>query len=201
MTTSGMLTRAMEMMKDNRKAEAEALIRGFIDRNPNDPAAWALLARVVEDREQKLEALKTVLELKPDDAWAREYVSQLMDTEVLQRAYNLAKEGRQSEALYLVNQMLEKNPRSASAWMLKARLSKKKEETVHALREVLKLSPDNQQAKEYLQRIQGQSRPVSRPVEQQKRKLSWSLILGLLGLAVIFGGLCLAFTLLLCVFY
>jgi len=71
--------RAIELAKAGQEAEALEIVVQVLKEDPDQVRAWATLARLIEpkDPSQAIFALKQVLRLRPDDAWARENLARL----------------------------------------------------------------------------------------------------------------------------
>lgn len=63
---------AIEYAQQDRNDEAIELLRSAVRANPENAAAWRWLAHLTVDPDEALVALRNVLRLRPDDAWARQ---------------------------------------------------------------------------------------------------------------------------------
>ena len=71
----------------------------------------------------------------------------------MRRAVALAKAGQHDEARALVERVIGRNPENPDAWVVLAQLAPTHEEAIEALREVLRLDPENVWARTRLERL------------------------------------------------
>lgn len=76
-TPSARLQQAAELIKAGNRAAAYAILREIIPQMPNDWRAWWSLAHASTNPNERIQALKRVLQLKPDHPKAAEALSKL----------------------------------------------------------------------------------------------------------------------------
>lgn len=76
-TPSARLQQAAELIKAGDRAAAYAILREIIPQMPNDWRAWWSLAHAATNPNERIQALKRVLQLKPDHPKAAEALSRL----------------------------------------------------------------------------------------------------------------------------
>lgn len=77
----------------------------------------------------------------------------------LKRAYEMIKAGQKKEASQLLVDMLKADRNNADAWWLLANATPKKENAQQALEQVLRLRPNDENARKLLAKLQGQASP------------------------------------------
>jgi tetratricopeptide (TPR) repeat protein len=179
------------LVKKNQLAEARPLVRDFVRFYADDVRGWTILARITDDKEEKVTALEKILTIKPDDSWAKQTWDKMLGEERIREAVAKAKVGQLGEAGELVDSILSDNPDNPGAWMLKARLTKNREEAIHALKEVLRINPKNKQAKDRLSRLTGGKVSAGKEKKEPKNKF---LLFGIPAVLVL-GILCVIFVL------
>ena len=148
-----LIQRALALIDEGRNDHARVLIKQAIDSNPKNVQAWSLLVQVSESKEERVNAARKVLRLKPDDEMAQKYVVSMIDQEALRRVVDLMNLDRKEQANFLLSQLLGRNPDIPDAWTLKARLAENRAEKIEALEQVLRLKPEDEQAAQYLTRL------------------------------------------------
>ena len=201
------ILRALDLIDEGRNDHARVLIKQALESNPNNSQAWALLVQVAESQEEKVNAARQVLRLKPDDEMAQQYVTSMVDQEALRRVVDLIKLDRKKQANFLLEQVLERNQDDPDAWTLKARVAENREEAIHALEQVLRLNPDDEQAEQYLTRLHSelaqkgtQPEKVTETEEEKQdegavelfgQRLSQGAVIGIIGAILLLFTVCL----------
>lgn len=72
---------------------------------------------------------------------------------VLEQAIHLAQSGQRSQARELLQQVIEKDPHQAIAWLWLANVADSREARINALQEVLRLDPGNNTARTALEKL------------------------------------------------
>jgi peroxiredoxin len=75
--SEGILKQAEEHLRAGRLPEARAALIQVLNADPESPQAWWLLSFAVDEPERKIECMQRFLRLRPDNARARERLSQL----------------------------------------------------------------------------------------------------------------------------
>ena len=68
---------ALELVRAGHKAQAREILKAILIEDRNNPAAWAVMVQVAENRQDAITCLKQVLRLKPDDSWASKRLQEL----------------------------------------------------------------------------------------------------------------------------
>jgi hypothetical protein len=68
---------ALELVRADHKAQAREILKAILIEDRNNPAAWAVMVQVAENRQEVITCLKQVLRLKPDDSWASKRLREL----------------------------------------------------------------------------------------------------------------------------
>jgi twitching motility two-component system response regulator PilG len=107
---------------------------------------WLWKARVAASDDKKVEFLERVLELDPENEEALQAIAPFREPTPEQRfeeAKWAAVAGRRSEAMQLLDEVLDKNVQNAEAWILKSHFSLDLNEKLAALEQALEIDPDN----------------------------------------------------------
>jgi hypothetical protein len=71
-SVNGAFRRCIELINDGEVYKARAVLTRYVVRKDTDnPAAWALMAHLVDDRAEEIHCLEQVLRLQPDNHYAR----------------------------------------------------------------------------------------------------------------------------------
>ena len=79
--------------------------------------------------------------------------------ELIQESITEYKSGNKNTAKRLLASVVKKEPDNARAWYLLSQAVDKKEQAIYCLSRVLKINPDNSQAKNRLRKLEGTSKP------------------------------------------
>lgn len=77
MSNRNLFRRVLELVEAGDKAEARRLVGTEINHNPGNADAWAVMARLCDDRDRAIYYLEHALELRPHDARLRGQLQQL----------------------------------------------------------------------------------------------------------------------------
>jgi tetratricopeptide (TPR) repeat protein len=77
----------------------------------------------------------------------------MMDDELLQKAIGLVQVGNKSGAIMILKEIVTKDPKNENAWLWLASCFDKPENKIRCLQKVLKINPNNQRAKQALDRL------------------------------------------------
>lgn len=73
------LEEAVALAKAGRRSEARQIATRLVKKQPENAAAWVVLAQVVDTRDQAIDCLKQVLRLDPGHPWASLHLKRLME--------------------------------------------------------------------------------------------------------------------------
>ncbi len=76
-----------------------------------------------------------------------------MKNELYTKALTLAREGKRDEALRLLGELLRDDRNHLNGWKLRARLSQDAEEVAQSLREIIRIDPNDEKARDMLIRL------------------------------------------------
>src|SRR5204863_10053929 len=124
-----------------RAAEATAL-------TPDSESTWRALAELATSQEGRIDALRRVVHLAPEDACARTQFRQAL----LARGVMIARSDR-IEARARFQEVAALNPADLRIWQALANLADSRDERAKYLRELLRIAPDHQQARATLRRL------------------------------------------------
>ena len=82
MMAESKIDQAIELAKQGNKTEARKIMTSVIRHERDNPAAWVVLAQVVDTREQAIDCLNQILRLEPDHPWAKLHLARLTGAEV-----------------------------------------------------------------------------------------------------------------------
>ena len=77
MSEEDRIAQALELVKADRRAEAQEIVAEIIRANRHYARAWILMAKIVEDPEQALQCWEQVARLKPDDPRVQQEIAML----------------------------------------------------------------------------------------------------------------------------
>jgi tetratricopeptide (TPR) repeat protein len=77
----------------------------------------------------------------------------MMEDELLQQAIGLVQVGDKSGAIRILKEIVTKDPKNESAWLWLAASLDKTENKIRSLQKVLEINPNNQKAKQALDRL------------------------------------------------
>jgi hypothetical protein len=84
MTTEDVLGNAIELVKAEKKAEAQKLLEPYIEANPQDVIAWLWEAETWPSTEKKIKVLEMCLEHNPDNQKIRQALAALNVQKIIQ---------------------------------------------------------------------------------------------------------------------
>ena len=191
MATESLFEQIDTLIEAGQRGEAYALVKRLLAGEPDSIRGWELLARLTgqleeaELAQQQLTRIRAAGTDAPIDA-DRQPTEPEEDRQVVRRAVALAKAGQRDEARALVERVIGRSPENPDAWVVLAQLAPTREEASEALREVLRLDPDNVWARTRLERLT--SRAGAEDEQDEDRPLvGWLLAAG--GGLLIVGGL------------
>ncbi len=112
--------------------------------------AWLWKGKLAVEDDMKVEFLRRVLSINPENADAsailREVVESRLEARLIE-AKKAAIAGNNTEALEMLEQVLDKDSRNIEAWMLRSHLSNDVSDKLHSLETVLIIDPDHAAAR------------------------------------------------------
>ncbi|KXK00736.1 MAG: response regulator [Acidobacteria bacterium OLB17] len=118
-----------------------------IEHDNNSEMAWFWRASIAEDESIVVESLNRVLEINPDNDDARSALASIEDARIEKRYLAVQRtvaDGNWYEALNQLDEFLEDNLTSVSAWTLRSHISSSIEEKLLCYERVLSLDPSNE---------------------------------------------------------
>jgi len=161
-----LLQQALTAARAKHELTARDLFLEVVEINPRNEIAWMWLIGLLDDLDDCIYACEMVLNINPHNGQTRQYLAQLQAKKQKQlveqrrvyekqvrRAIELAKAGQRETALGLIRDAAQKSELSPEAWRLFADLSSDMDEQVHALKNLLALTPQDVKARETLGRL------------------------------------------------
>lgn len=176
MNVPELLKLAKELAQSGDRAKATKIVVKILEQQPDHLESLYFLAQLMQTPQQKQKVLTKILRMNPGDQTATKQLAEMALEDRLTQASNFAKGGQQEKALELVEAILKAEPENARAWFLKAKLSKNRQVAQEALNQVIRLSPDDQKAKDILARINSDQKTEDLP-KQEKEFLSGRFII------------------------
>jgi tetratricopeptide (TPR) repeat protein len=133
---------------------AQRVYRAVTNLDAGHEEAWLGQARTCQLAQDKIAALRRVLELDPDNATARremETAREQLKTDCLALVSNgeeMARNGSPVKAHTLFEQAIELDPQNERAWIGLARTSEDMEQSLHYIQHALHINPANTEARE-----------------------------------------------------
>ncbi|HUK37087.1 MAG TPA: hypothetical protein VLV86_24395, partial [Vicinamibacterales bacterium] len=118
---------------------ARALLQQVTAESPNDPVGWFWLAIASPSAADAIPSLRHVLELDSAHDQARSALTKLLQSE----AHRLAASGARADARELAAEASRLTPDAQAVWLALAALTDDQKERLDALRQALKIAPDD----------------------------------------------------------
>jgi twitching motility two-component system response regulator PilG len=121
-----------------------------LDHDANYAVAWMWKARAAGSDDEKVQYLERVLEIDPDNEEANAAIAPFREPSPeakFEEAKWAAVEGKRGQALALLDEVLEKAPGNAEAWVLLSHLSLGLTQKLAALEKALEIDPENAAAR------------------------------------------------------
>ncbi len=83
--SADLIREAVELAKAGRRSDARAIVTRLLRSDPDNAAAWVVMAQVVGNRQQAIDCLKNVLRLEPNHPWATLHLERLKAQEAADR--------------------------------------------------------------------------------------------------------------------
>jgi hypothetical protein len=87
----------------------------------------------------------------------------MSENDTLQQAYQLIRSGEKTQAVKLLLPIVRADPDNADAWWLLANAVDKSDQAKRALQQVLKIRPNDQRARRFLEQLGGSPPPIRTP--------------------------------------
>jgi twitching motility two-component system response regulator PilG len=131
-----------------RRDEARALAAEATDLSPDSPSMWRALAELATCQVDRIDALRRMTHLSPEDAGIRTQFRQAL----MARAVIIARSNR-VEARARFQEVAALNPADTRVWQALSNLADTTGERAKYLRELLRVAPDHQQARGNLRKL------------------------------------------------
>ncbi|MBI5952135.1 MAG: hypothetical protein HY865_10785 [Chloroflexi bacterium] len=167
MREATLLQQAMSAVRAGRELTARDIFLEVVEINPRNETAWIWLTGLLDNLDDCIYACEQVLEINPQNASVRQYLSQLQVEKDKQRekqrlhveeqagqARELVKAGRSAEALEMARFLSREGESIADVWRLLAELSPDIDEQLSALEKLLALTPGDAKSRQEFERLQ-----------------------------------------------
>lgn len=153
------LRAGIEAAREGKKSEARRLLFYVVNSQPDNEAVWLWLASVSEYPEELLYFLKNVLRINPSNQKALEWQrssSALIAKNFIQRGINAYKMDRKELAKQFFEEAIRNDEENELAWLWLASVVESEREKISCLEKVLQINPENETAKNSLDKIRQQ---------------------------------------------
>ncbi len=134
-------------IKNQEMAQALALLKPILAKEPGNPEAWWLAAHAAPTPEAAIQAFERLLSLQPDYQPARQKITELK----LKQAAVLLKQAQGSDVERLVRPIVAEQPDNIEALWLLARAVAVPKEALEICLHMLTLQPDHEGAKRLIE--------------------------------------------------
>lgn len=161
------LQQAIATARAGHELMAREMFLEIVESEPYNELAWLWLVGLLDELDERIYACKKVLAINPANTHVREYLAPLLAEkqktqateklraeQQLQRARELFKAQKNDDALYIIRGLTRADIVSPQAWQALAVFAPKIEEQIYALKNLLKLTPDDAPAREKLQQLE-----------------------------------------------
>jgi len=161
-----LLQQALTAARSKHELTARDLFLEVVEIDPQNELAWMWLSGLLDDLDDCIQACERVLEINPHNGQIRQYLAQLQEKKQKQlagqrqaaekqvrSAIELAKAGEHETALGLVREAAQTHDPGLEGWRLLAEVSPDMEEQIHALKNVLAVTPQDASVRERLGRL------------------------------------------------
>jgi twitching motility two-component system response regulator PilG len=142
--------RGVTAHEDGSAELAISLFDQALEHDEKCTLAWLWKARLASTDDDKVECLERVLEIDPDNIEANEAIAPFREptpAERFEEAKWAAVAGRRNEAMQLLDEVLDKAPDNAEAWILRSHFSLDLDDKIAALEKALEIDPENHAAR------------------------------------------------------
>ena len=163
MTTAAMrpevarlIREAVAASRSEDKLRSHVLFRAVTQLDPGNEAAWLWFANTASDPRDAVTGIRSTLRLNPTNTVA----ANALPVALLRAGIAAAKANDRAAASELLADATEAIPDSATAWLWRAGVTDEPERAIEFLECVLRLNPDNPQAKQGIAKLRAQITPV-----------------------------------------
>ncbi len=183
--TRTQFNRISALIKNSEMAQALALLKPILEKEPRNVEAWWLAANAAPTPEASIQACEYLLTIKSDYQPARKMITDIK----LKQATVLLKQAQSAEALRLVQPVVTEQPDNVEALWLLARSVALPREAIEICLHILTLQPNHEGAKRLIETKQ-QTLAVAESRRRPKRSgsipTSW-LTIGIVGIVAVAG--------------
>lgn len=140
-----LITAARSAAAADKREEAQALVAEATALTPDLPAPWQAMAELATSHVERIDALRRLVVLAPDDAVRRTQLRQAL----LARAVMIASTDR-AEARSRFHEAAALNPHDVRIWQALSNLAETADERLQSLRELLRVAPDHHEGRSVL---------------------------------------------------
>lgn len=160
--TISLLQEGVAAAKAGDASTARRLLQKSTELYPQSEMAWFWLAYVSDDPQDKVNSLKRVLEINPEQTQARTVLKRAL----LQSGINAAKAGDRAQARRYLTETADLDPTNELVWMWMASVSENPNEALRCVHKTLALNPQNERAQSWLAKLQPSTAGLPKPVWQ-----------------------------------
>jgi len=152
-----------------RRDQARELAQEATDLAPDSSATWRALVELAQSQVERIDALRRLAYLSPEDAALRLQLRQAL----MARGVMIARSDRE-EARARFQEVAALNPADVRIWQALFNLAESQDEQAKYLRELLRIAPDHQPARSTLRRLLVESARVHRAAgELAEARVRW----------------------------
>lgn len=167
MDSADLLRKALQAARQGHELTARDLFQDVVRLDPTNEVAWVWLAGLLDPLADRIAACERVLSLNPGNQQIRAYYDKLLVErqgeqqeqinaleEKMKEIRWFIAEGKNNEAMFLLQKFLSEESGHKEAWQLFASLSNSIQDKVRAYETILKIDPDDSAAHKALKRYQ-----------------------------------------------
>jgi twitching motility two-component system response regulator PilG len=143
-----LLTEARKAANAGERDEARRLAVEATTLLPDNPSPWQVLAEIAPSQVARIDALRRLVALAPEDPAPRTQLRQAL----LARAVMIANSDR-AEARIRFREVATLNPHDVRIWQALSNLAESRDEQIQCLRALLRIAPDHQQGRPKLRQV------------------------------------------------
>jgi twitching motility two-component system response regulator PilG len=143
-----LLTEARRAANAGEREEARRLAVEATTLMPDSPFPWQVLAEIAPSQVARIDALRRLVALAPEDPAPRTQLRQAL----LARAVMIASSDR-AEARIRFREVATLNPHDVRIWQALCNLAESRDEQIQCLRALLRIAPDHQQGRPKLRQV------------------------------------------------
>ena len=145
-----LVQRGVEAANENRREFARQCFEQALEHESENEMAWLWMASVADSDDEKEACFAKVLSVNPENESALESMRAIQShktQKLFQEALSSAFDGRHTEALDALENVLSRDSELEDAWVLKSHLAASFEERAECLLKVRALNPENEMAR------------------------------------------------------